>query len=200
MNRIRPFLGAVLASTVVASSVFAATVAAGDRIPVSSVDDTSVSIANRVGAVDNVVVVVDGRLDRILAAYPPGPPVVPVSDSLVATRQSLGVVINTVDTRLCTTDGTIGTGDASLADGDVYASDSSSTGLLNQLSSVRGVLSEANGRLIRIYGAYPPGPPTDEVRAALTAVRTHAVAGFDAIANRLGDAIHPPSPCTPPAA
>jgi hypothetical protein len=200
MNRIRPFLAAVLASTIVAASLLAAAVAAGDRIPVSSVDDTSISIANRIGAVDNVVVAVDGRLDRILAALPPGPPVVPVSDGLVATRQSLGVIVNTVDARLCTTDGVIGTGDASLADGDVYASDSSSTGLLNQLSSVRGVLSEANGRLVRIYGAFPPGPPTDDVRAALTAVRTHAVAGFDAIASRLGDTIHPPSPCTPPSA
>jgi hypothetical protein len=199
VNRIRLFLTAILASTLVAGSLLAAAVAAGDRIPVSSVDDTSISIANRIAAVDNVVVAVDGRLGRILAAYPPGPPVVPVSDSLVATRQSLGVIINSVDARLCTTDGIIGTGDASLADGDIYASDSSSTGLLNQLSSVRGVLSEANGRLVRIYGAYPPGPPTDEVRAELTAVRTHAVAGFDAIASRLGDAIHPPSPCAPSA-
>lgn len=200
MNRIRLFLAAVAASTVVASSLFAAAVAAGDRIPVSSVDDTSISIANRIGAVDNVVVAVDGRLGRILAALPEGRPPTPIFESLDATRVSLDGIIRTVDARLCTTDGVIGSGDASLADGDVYASDSSSTGLLNQLSSVRGVLSEANGRLIRIYGAYPPGPSVDEARAALVAVRSHAVAGFEAISSRLGDAIHPPSPCTPPSA
>jgi hypothetical protein len=200
MSRIRPFLVAVLASTMVAGSLLAAAVAAGDRIPVSSVDDTSMSIANRIGAVDNVVVAVDARLGRILAALPEGHPPAPIFESLTATGSSLDTIIGIVDARLCTTDGVIGTGDASLADGDVYASDSSSTGLVNQLSSVRGVLSEANGRLIRIFGAVPPGPPGDEARTALSAVRSHAVAGFDAIANRLGDTIHPPSPCTPPSA
>ena len=100
-----------------------------------------------------------------------------------------------MDVRLCTTDSVIGTGDATLADADIYASDASSTGLLNQLSSIRGVLSEADGRLIRINGAYPPGPPTDEVRTALISVRNHAVAGFEAITSRVGDAIHPPGPC-----
>ena len=199
MNRIRLFLTAILASTLVAASLLAAAVAAGDRIPVSSVDDTSISIANRIAAVDNVVVAVDGRLGRILGALPEGHPPAPIFESLTATRSSLDTIVGTIDARLCTTDGVIGSGDASLADGDVYASDTSSTGLLNQLSSVRGVLSEANGRLVRIYGAVPPGPPGDEARAALTAVRTHAVAGFDAIAGRLGDAIHPPSPCAPSA-
>ena len=199
MNRIRLFLTAILASTLVAGSLLAAAVAAGDRIPVSSVDDTSISIANRIGAVDNVVVAVDGRLGRILGALPEGDPPAPIFESLTATQSSLDAIVRTIDARLCTTDGIIGSGDASLADGDVYASDSSSNGLLNQLSSVRGVLSEANGRLVRIYGAVPPGPPGDEVRGALTAVRTHAVAGFDAIASRLGDDVHPPSPCAPSA-
>ena len=96
---------------------------------------------------------------------------------------------------MCTQDGVIGTGDASLVDGDAFASDTSSTGLVNQLSSVRAVGSEANARLIRIYGSFPPGPPTDEARTALIALRSDAIAGFEAITSRLGDAVFPPSPC-----
>ncbi|MDP9227007.1 MAG: hypothetical protein M3P18_24820 [Actinomycetota bacterium] len=179
----------------IVSLAAAANTFGADRIPVSSVDDPSLSIANRISAVDNVVVAIDGRLQRIIGAYPPGPPVIPVVDSLSATRQALGTIVATVDSRLCTQDAAIGQGDASLADGDVFAGDSSNTGLLNQLSSVRGVLAEANGRLVRIYGAFPPGPPVDEARTALIHVRNDAVAGFEAITARLGDAIHPPSPC-----
>jgi len=172
-----------------------ATAVASDRIPVSSVDDTSLSIANRIAAVDNVVAAMDGRLQRIIGSIPPGPPTIPVADSLSATRQSLGAIIGTLDSRLCTQDGAIGQGDASLADGDLFASDTSSAGLLNQLSSVRVVASEANGRLIRIFVAIPPGPPVDQARTALIGVRTDAVAGYEAITARLGDANHPPSPC-----
>lgn len=195
MRHIGSGLVGALAATVLGSAVLAATVSATDRIPVTSIDDTGASIANRIAAVDNVVVALDARLQRILGAYPPGPPVIPVADGLRAARQSLGTIVATVDSGLCTQDAVIGTGDASLADGDVFASDASSTGLLNQLSSVRGVASEANARLIRIYGSYPPGPPTVEARAALIAVRIDAVAGFEGITNRLGDAVFPPSPC-----
>jgi hypothetical protein len=195
MSRIRSLLFLALSASVVAISLMAVPVAALDRIPISSVDDTNASFANRISAVDTVVVAIDARLDRILAAMPPGPPALPSSDSLVATRQSFGAIVWTVDARLCTTDVVIGPAAASLADGDIYASDASSTGLLNQLSSVRGVLSEADGRLMRINGAYPPGPPSNEVRTALISVRSHAVAGFEAITGRLGDATHPPGPC-----
>lgn len=89
----------------------------------------------------------------------------------------------------------IGSGDASLADGDVYAADATATGLTNQLGSVSRVLAEANGRLVRISGAMPPGPPVDELHHALTAVRDSSAAGFEAITDRLGDGVHPPSPC-----
>ena len=149
-RRIRPFFVGALSATLLLSAVLAATVVAGDRIPISSVDDGSLSQANRISAVDNVIVAIEGRLQRIIGAIPPGPPVIPVSDGLSATRQSLGTIIGTVDSRLCTQDGVFGQGDASLADGDAFATDASSTGLVNQLSSVRGVVSEANGRLIRI--------------------------------------------------
>ena len=192
---IRPLLVGAFLATLVASTMLVATAVASDRIPVSSVDDTSLSLANRIAAVDNVVVAMDGRLQRIIGSMPPGPPVIPVADSLSATRQSLGAIIATLDSRLCTQDGAIGQGDASLADGDLFASDTSSTGLLNQLSSVRGVASEANGRLVRIYIAFPAGPPVDQARTALIGVRTDAVAGYEAITARLGDATHPPSPC-----
>jgi hypothetical protein len=159
------------------------------------VDDPGLSIVNRIGAVDNVVVAMDARLGRILVALPVGHPPAPIFENLTATRSSLGVLIATIDTQLCNTDGVIGSGDASLADGDVYASDTTATGLTNQLGSVRAVLAEANGRLVRIAGAYPPGPPTREVQAALAVVRISSTAGFEAITDRLGDAIHPPASC-----
>jgi hypothetical protein len=90
----------------------------------------------------------------------------------------------------------IGTGDASLADSDVDASDLSATGLANQLSSVSRVLAEANGRLVRILGSHPPSQIAPDVRGVLNTVRGHAEAGFGAITTRLGDDVHPPSPCS----
>lgn len=166
-----------------------------DRIPVTSVDDSSLSLVNRISAVDNVVVAMDARLERILAALPEGHPPAPIFESLTATRSSLGTLIFTIDTRLCTQDGVIGSGDASLTDGDIYASDASATGLTNQLGSVRNVLAEANGRLVRIIGSFPEGYPPAPIVEGLTAVRASSAAGFEAITDRLGDAVHPPSPC-----
>ena len=195
MSRIGSALVRALSAIVLASVLLAPTVAASDRIPVTSLDDTGASVASRIAAVDGVVVALGARLQRIIGAYPAGPPVIPIADGLRATRQSLAMIVGTVDSRLCTQDAVIGTGDASLADGDVFASDTSSTGLVNQLSSVRAVASEANARLTRIYRSFPPGPPVDEARTALIAVRSHAVAGFEAITSRLGDAAVPPSPC-----
>ena len=181
-------LAAIIALCAVGTAV------AGDRIPVSSVDNTSLSLVNRIGAVDNVVVAMDGRIVRILSAFPAGHPPAPIFESLTATRSSLGTIIGTIDAQLCGQD-VIGSGDASLADSDVYAADATATGLTNQLGSVGRVLAEANGRLVRISASYPPGPPTDELHGALTAVRDSSVAGFEAITVSLGDAIHPPSPC-----
>lgn len=166
-----------------------------DRIPVKSIDDTSTSLVNRIGAIDNVVVAMDARIDRILGALPESHPPSPIFEALTATQASLDTLISTIDNRLCSTDGVIGTGDASLADADVFAGDVTSSGLTNQLSSVRTVLGEANGRLVRIAGAFPPGPPILELDVALSAVRNSSAAGYDAIAGRLDEGIHPPSPC-----
>ena len=168
---------------------------AGDRVPVRSIDDTSLSIVNRIAAVDNVVGAMDSRLDRIIGSLPEGHPPAPIFESLTATQASLHTLIATIDTRLCSQDSTYGSGDASLADGDVFAEDRTASGLTNQLGSVRSVLSEANGRLIRVIGSFPPGPPTREIEDALTAVRHSSAVGFDAIAVRIGVDIHPPSPC-----
>lgn len=188
-------IGSAVIGALSAMVVLAAAVSATDRIAITSLDDASASMANRITAVDRVVVALDARLQRIVGAFPPGPPVTPVADGLRATRQSLGTIVGSVDARLCTQDAVIGLGDASLADGDVFASDISSTGLVNQLSSVRAVAAEANARLLRIYGAYPAGPPVDEARTALIAVRNDTVAAFVAITDRLGDAVFPASPC-----
>jgi hypothetical protein len=173
----------------------AAGAVASDRVPVRSVDDASLSVVNRIGAVDNVVVAMDARIDRITGSLPEGHPPAPIFESLTATQASLHTLIATIDTRLCSQDATYGSGDASLADGDVFAEDRTTSGLTNQLGSVRTVLAEANGRLIRIIGSIPSGLPARELELALAAVRHTSAAGFDAIAIRLGVDIHPPSPC-----
>jgi hypothetical protein len=187
-------LAAVALVATLSLATAASALGATDRIPVSSTDNTSLSIVNRIGAVDNVVVAMNGRLDRILGVLPEHPPA-----PIYVARTSLGILIDTITAQMCNTDGVIGTGDSSLADADAFAADLSATGLDNQLTSVSGVLAEANGRLVRIIGSHPPSPIAPDVQSALSAVRGHAVAGFEAITNRLGDDVHPPSPCSPTA-
>lgn len=194
MNRFRTLLGGAVASSLLIGLMAGGGALASDRIPVSSLDDVNLSVANRIGAVDNVVVAMNGRLGRILSALPEGHPPSPIFESLDATRSVFGTLVATIDSRLCNQDAILGSGDSSLADGDVYAGDPSSSGLLNQLGSVRRVLSEANGRLVRILGSHPPGP-IDEARSGLITVRASVVAGYEGITGRLGDGIHPPSPC-----
>jgi hypothetical protein len=195
MTRFPARLVAIVSIVACISLLTAAGAVASDRVPVRSVDDTSLSFVNRIGAVDNVVGAMDARIDRIIGSVPEGHPPAPIFESLTATQASLHTLIATIDTRLCSQDAAYGSGDASLADGDVFAEDQTASGLTNQLGSVRSVLSEANGRLIRIIGSFPPGPPTREIEDALTAVRHRSAAGFDAIAVRIGVEIHPPSPC-----
>ncbi len=126
---------------------------------------------------------------------PVGHPPSPILEALTATQASLHTLIATIDSRLCNTDGGIGVGDASLADSDAFAGDLTTSGLTNQLGSVRTVLAEATGRLVRIGGAFPPGPLVRELDVALSAVRHGAAAGYDAIAVRIDGGFHPPSPC-----
>jgi hypothetical protein len=195
MIRLPARLVAIVSVVACVSLVTAAGAGASDRVPVQSVDDPGLSLVNRIGAVDNVVAAMDARIDRIIGSLPEGHPPAPIFESLTATQTSLHTLIATIDTRLCSQDGTYGSGDASLADGDVFAEDRTTTGLTNQLGSVRTVLAEANGRLIRIIGSMPPGPPVRELDDALMAVRQASAFGFDAIAVRIGVDIHPPSPC-----
>jgi hypothetical protein len=195
MTRFPARLIATMAIVSCVSLLTATGAVASDRVPVRSVDDAGLSLVNRIGAVDNVVVAMDARIDRIRASLPAGHPPSPIFESLTATQASLHTLIATIDTRLCSQDATYGSGDASLADADVFAEDRTTTGLTNQLGSVRTVLGEATGRLIRVIGSIPAGPPVRELEDALTAVRHSAAAGFDAIAVRIGGDIHPPSPC-----
>jgi hypothetical protein len=195
MTRFPARLVSALSIVACVSLLTAAGAVASDRVPVRSVDDAGLSIVNRIGAVDNVVVAMDARIDRITGSLPAGHPPSPIFESLTATQASLHTLIATIDTRLCSQDATYGSGDASLADADVFAEDRTTTGLTNQLGSVRTVLAEATGRLIRVIGSIPAGPPVRELDDALTAVRQGAAAGFDAIAVRIGGDIHPPSPC-----
>ncbi|MEA2518785.1 MAG: hypothetical protein QOF49_865 [Chloroflexota bacterium] len=195
MTRFRTVLAGGLSSMTLIATLVGAANAAPGRIPVSSTDDANQSIPNRIAAVDHVVVAMGGRIDRIVAGLPEGHPPSPILAALGGARSSIGALIGTIDTRVCNQDGVIGTGDASLADSDAFAADSSSTGLVNQLDSVTGVLGEAQGRLIRIIGAYPPGAPTVDVQNALLAVRSAAAAAFETISGRVADGVHPPSPC-----
>jgi hypothetical protein len=195
MTRFPARLVAIVSIAACISLLTAAGAVASDRVPVRSVDDASLSFVNRIGAVDNVLGAMDARIDRIIRSMPEGHPPSPIFESLTATQASLHTLIATIDTRLCSQDAAYGSGDASLADGDVFAEDQTASGLTNQLGSVRSVLSEANGRLIRIIGSFPPGPPTREIEDALTAVRHSSAVGFDAIAVRIAVEIHPPSPC-----
>lgn len=195
MTRFPARLVAIVSTVACVSLLTAAGAVASDRVPVRSVDDTSLSIVNRIRAVDNVVGAMDARIDRIIGSLPAGHPPAPIFESLTATQASLHTLIATIDTRLCSQDATYGSGDASLADGDVFAEDRTTTGLTNQLGSVRTVLAEATGRLIRVIGWFPSGPPVREIEDALMAVRHSSAAGFDAIAVRIGGDIHPPSPC-----
>jgi len=195
MTRFPARLVAIVSIVACISLLMAAGAVASDRVPVRSVDDTGLSIVNRISAVDNVVRAMDARIDRITGSLPAGHPPAPIFESLTATQASLHTLIATIDTRLCSQDATYGSGDSSLADGDVFAEDRTTTGLTNQLGSVRTVLAEATGRLIRVIGSMPPGPPVREIENALMAVRHSSAAGFDAIAVRIGGDIHPPSPC-----
>jgi hypothetical protein len=195
VTRLPARLVAIVSIVACISLLTAAGAFASDRVPVRSVDDTNLSIVNRIGAVENVVGAMDARIDRIIGSLPEGHPPSPIFESLTATQTSLHMLIATIDSRLCSQDATYGSGDASLADGDVFAEDRTSSGLANQLGSVRTVLAEANGRLVRVIGSMPPGSPTREIEDALMAVRHSSAAGFDAIAVRIGGDIHPPSPC-----
>ena len=118
-----------IVSIVACVSLSAGGVAASDRIPVQSVDDTSLSIGNRIGAVDNVVTAMDARIDRIIGSLPEGHPPAPIIQGLTLTQASLHTLIATIDSRLCSQDAAYGSGDASLADSDVFAEDRTSTGL-----------------------------------------------------------------------
>ncbi len=195
MTRVPARLVAMLSIVGCITLLTAAGAVASERVPVRSVDDASLSIVNRIGAVDNVVTAMDARIDRVIGSLPEGHPPSPIFESLTATQASLDTVIATIDARLCSQDAIFGSGDASLADGDVFAEDRTANGLTYQLASVRTVLAEANGRLIRVIGSMPPGPPVREIEDALTAVRSSSATGFDAIAVRIGVDIHPPSPC-----
>lgn len=195
MTRFPARLVATMSIVACISLLTATGVVASNRVPVRFVHDAGLSIVHRIGAVDNVVVAMDARIDRITASLSDGQPPAPIFESLTATQASLHSLIATIDTRLCSQDVTYGSGDASLADADVFAEDRTTTGLTNRLGSVRTVLAEATGRLIRVIGAMPPGPPTREIENALMAVRHSSAAGFDAIAIRIGVDIHPPSPC-----
>lgn len=195
MTRSRTLLAGGISAALLIGALAGPTIGAPERIPVSSTDDSTLSIANRIAAVDHVVVAMGGRLDRIVGTLPEGHPPSPILEGLSATRSTIGALIGTIDAQVCNQDGVIGTGDASLADADAFATDSTSTGLVNQLTSVRGVVNEARGRLIRIAGAFPPGPPVTEVQGALMTVRSHAVLAFETAGQRIQDGVHPPSPC-----
>lgn len=191
---VRSIAAASLAAVV--SLGTSATAFGADRLAVSPSDHTTGGLVHRVSAIRNVVVAVDRRLERVLDQLPAGHPPGPIFESLTATQGSFHALIVTIDTHLCSDGGVIGPGDAAQPGGDGFAGDHTISHLAHRLATIRRVLARADSRLVRIIGRYPPGPPVQELDDALAAVRASSAAGFDAIALRLGESTHPPSPCT----
>ena len=82
MTRLPARLIAVVSILACMSLFEASGAVAADRVPVRSIDDTSLSIVNRIAAVDNVVGAMDSRLDRIIGSLPEGHPPAPIFETM----------------------------------------------------------------------------------------------------------------------
>jgi hypothetical protein len=178
----------------------AAAPAAAERLPVSSRDDATDSLSNRISAVANVVATMDGRVQRIEASVPPSPvlPPSPIYPALVTVQDAAAALLASSGGIACAAQGAAAaTGEDTIADDDARAEDTSSEGIVGQLNAVATVLGEANGRLTRIAAlvGVSPGPPEIEAAGAAWA---QAAAIFNRTADLLANANHtPPSPICP---
>jgi hypothetical protein len=181
-------------------SLVAAAPAAAERLPVSSRDDATDSLSNRISAVANVVATMDGRVQRIEASVPPSPilPPSPIYPGLVTVQDTAAGLLASSGGIACATEGAAAaTGEDTIADDDTRAEDTSSEGIVGQLNAVATVLAQANARLTRIAGLVGTTPGLPEVEAA-SAVWAEAAAIFNRTADLLANADHTqPSPVCP---
>jgi hypothetical protein len=174
--------------------------AAGERLPVDSRDDASAALANRISAVADVVATMDVRVERIEASTPPSPivPPSPIYPALVSVQDAAAALLASSGAISCAVQGAaVGTGGDTIADDDARAEDTSSEGIVEQLTAVATVLGQANARLTSIAElvGIQPGPPDVE---AADAVWAEAAAIFNRTADLLANADHvPPSPVCP---
>lgn len=190
----------VLALLACALALVAAAPAAADRLPISSRDDETAALANRIAAVADVVATMDGRVQRIEAFTPPSPilPPSPVYPALLSVQDAAAALLVTSDGIACgTTAEAAATGGETIAEDDARADDLSDEGLVEQLDAVATVLGQANTRLTRIADlvGISPGPPDVEAAGAVWA---QAAAIFNVTATLLANADQvPPSPICP---
>ena len=178
---------------------------AGARIPVNSVDDPGQPVANRVAAVENIVLATNARLGRVSTMLPnPGPPGEPtlLVDAIIAAHLAYAALANDI-VAVCNGRPIVGTGAATISDADGYATDTSQTGIARQVGSIATVLTNADRRLGRIFvppnPIYPePGPPGAPTLAALGSLFVAVSEGDEALAEWLGvppNPVYPPNPC-----
>jgi hypothetical protein len=181
-------------------ALVAATPATADRLPVSSNDDETAALANRISAVASVIVTMDARLQRIEPSLPPSPilPPSPVYPALVFVQGSAAALLATSGALACGLPAPeASSGGETIADDDTRAGDTTSEGLVEQLNAVAIVLGQANGRLTHIAPLVDGSPGPAETEAANT-VWAQAAAIFNRTATLLSNADQlPPNPiCT----
>ncbi len=175
---------------------------AGNRIPVSSVDDPTGPTANRIAAVTEIVKPTNARLVRVINAYPPNPcadlleptALCDNSEEVVSAYEALRQsVVEACDGRTAE-----GTGDTVVADADAYAGDTSMSGIANQLASIATVLGNADDRLRGIEMPNPGPPNTAEINGALNALAEAIDFGVTAATTwEVPEVEFPPNPVCP---
>jgi hypothetical protein len=203
MKRIKPLCRLRRLATPVlacALALVAAAPVAAERLPVSSRDDQSDALANRISAVGAVAMTVDGRLERIEPALPPSPilPTRPIYPALVSVQGGAAALLATSGALACALPAPEATtGGETIADDDSRAEDTSSEGIVEQLNAVATVLGQANARLTGIAGLVGQSAGPAEIDAA-GAVWAQAAAIFNRTADLRANAVHtPPSPVCP---
>ena len=188
---------AVVAAILAIAVAIPGAAGAGNRVPVSSVDDLTSPTANRINAVTEIVNATNARVLRVAAAWPPNPcnDLNPELLSMCLAAGGAFAAYSTLGQSVadaCAAIPLSGPGDTVITDADAFASDTSTTGIANQFASIATVLGNANDGLGGIRSP-DPGPPE---LTALTALADAVESGGTAAAEFAGTA-WPPNPCTP---